>query len=206
MKPRLILDCDEVILAFAQPFARWLAATHAIELRFDSFALVGNMRHEADGRPVEPARFPALLDDFFARGQGWQAPLDGVVAALGRLAGFADLVVLTNIPEVHRDRRIAILRDHGLPLEVIANDGPKGRVVAHLAEGRPAAVFVDDLPPHHESAARHAPDVGRLHMVGDRTLRGLIPAAPHAHARIDDWGPAEDWIRRWLERGETHAD
>jgi hypothetical protein len=200
--PLLILDCDEVILSFAQPFARWLADTHDIELRFDSFALVGNMRHRADGRAVDPAAFPALLDDFFARGQGWQAPLDGVVAALGRLSAGAELVVLTNIPHAHRDARVSILKDHGLDLEVVANDGPKGRVVKGLAEGRPAAVFVDDLPPHHESAARHAPAVNRLHMVGDAALRGLIPAAPHAHARIDDWGPAEDWIRRRLE-GET---
>ncbi len=203
MKPLLILDCDEVILAFAQPFARFLAATHDIELRFESFALAVNMRHRSDGRPVEPARLAALLDDFFARGQGWQAPLDGVVTALDNLAATAELVVLTNIAETHRDTRVAMLRDHGLHLHVVANQGPKGRVVRRLAEDRPAAVFVDDLPPHHESAARHAPAVGRLHMVGDGTLRGLIPAAPHAHARIDDWGPAEGWIRCWLE-GETN--
>lgn len=203
MKPLLILDCDEVILSFAEPFARFLAAAHDIELRFDSFALSGNMRHRADGRLVDAAAFPALLDDFFARGQGWQAPLEGVVAALDRLAAAADLVVLTNIPAAHRDARVAVLKDHGLDLDVVANDGPKGRLVRGLAEGRPAAVFVDDLPPHHESAAKHAPDVGRLHMVGDVALRGLIPAAPHAHARIDDWGPAEGWIRRWLE-GDCH--
>ena len=52
MKPLLILDCDEVILEFAGPFARWLHDARGVELRFDSFALAGNMRHLADGRLV----------------------------------------------------------------------------------------------------------------------------------------------------------
>jgi hypothetical protein len=63
-------------------------------------------------------------------------------------------------------------------------------------------VFVDDLPPHHSSAAKHAPAVGRLHMVADATLRDLIPAAPDAHARIDSWKDAVPWIRARLEGDE----
>jgi hypothetical protein len=199
MRPLLILDCDEVILEFASPFARWLADRHDIELRFDSFALVGNMRHRADGRPVDMADFPALLDSFFAEGQPLQAPAPGAVEALNALARAMDLVVLTNIPAAYRDIRLEVLRAHGLDVPVHANDGPKGRMVAALAAGRPA-VFVDDLPPHHASASKHAPDVGRLHMIADRQLRGLIPAAPDAHVRIDDWADATPWIETWMER------
>lgn len=199
MKPLLILDCDEVILRFVDPLARWLDAEHAIDLRLDSFALAGNMRHRDSGELVAAAQFPALLDGFFARGQHLQFPTDGAVAALNRLSETMDLVVLTNIGDAHREARRTILAGHGLALQVLANDGPKGRMVAELAEGR-TAVFVDDLPPHHDSAARHAPHVGRLHMVGDPALRGLIPAAPQAHARIDDWTEAEPWIRQWMER------
>ena len=71
-------------------------------------------------------------------------------------------------------------------------------MVKELAGDRPA-VFVDDLPPHHSSAAKHAPSVGRLHMVADATLRGLIPAAPDAHVRIDRWADARHWIRDFIE-------
>lgn len=198
VRPVLILDCDEVILEFAAPFARWLGEAHGIDLRFDSFALLGNMRHKEDGRAVDAAAFPALLDGFFAGGQHLQAPAAGAVAALGALGRDVDLVVLTNIPEAYRQIRADMLRGLGLDVPVFANDGPKGRMVAALADGRPA-VFVDDLPPHHASALKHAPAVGRLHMVADATLRGLIPAAPDAHARIDDWAQAEPWIRAWME-------
>lgn len=197
MRPLLILDCDEVILAFAGPFARWLRDARDVELKFDSFALIGNMRH-LDGRPVDRAGFPALLDGFFESGQHLQTPADGAVEALTALGSDMDLVVLTNIPAAYRETRLARLKALGLDVPVHANDGPKGRMVAELAAGRPA-VFVDDLPPHHSSAAKHAPAVGRLHMVADATLRGLIPAAPDAHARIDDWREAEGWIRGFLE-------
>ncbi|MGQ5702609.1 HAD family hydrolase [Sandaracinobacteroides sp. A072] len=198
MKPILILDCDEVILEFAAPFARWLREARDVELKFESFALTGNMRHIADGRPVEAQEFPALLDGFFEHGQHLQAPAENALETLADLRREMDIVVLTNIPARWRDIRLDILKGHGLDVPVHANDGPKGRMVKELAAGRPA-VFVDDLPPHHSSAARHAPDVGRLHMVADAGLRPLIPAAPDAHARIDRWDDAGRWIRTHLE-------
>jgi hypothetical protein len=198
VRPLLILDCDEVILEFAGPFARWLREDRDIELRFDSFALFGNMRHRADGRLVAHEEFPGLLDGFFEHGQHLQGPAAGAVEALTDLQRDMDLVVLTNIPAAWRDIRLGVLRDLGLDVPVHANDGPKGRMVKELA-GERRALFVDDLPPHLESAAKHAPGVGRLHMVADATLRDLIPAAPHAHARIDRWDEAAPWIRAWME-------
>jgi hypothetical protein len=197
VRPLLILDCDEVILEFAGPFARWLREARDIELRFDSFALVGNMRHLADGRPVEVPEFAPLLDGFFEHGQHLQAPAEDAILTLGELSREMDLVVLTNIPAAWRDIRLEMLKGLGLDVPVFANDGPKGRMVKELAGDR-RAVFVDDLPPHHSSAAKHAPAVGRLHMVADATLRGLIPAAPDAHARIDRWAEAGHWIRDYM--------
>lgn len=194
----MILDCDEVILEFARPFARWLHDARAIELRFDSFALAGNMRHLADGRAVDVQDFPLLLDGFFANGQHLQAPVEDAIPVLNDLSRDMDLVVLTNIPAAYREIRVSMLKGLGLDVPVHANDGPKGRMVKELAGGR-RAVFVDDLPPHHGSAAKHAPDVGRLHMVADATLRRLIPAAPDAHVRIDNWADARSWIRDYLE-------
>ncbi|WP_199555166.1 HAD family hydrolase [Sandaracinobacteroides hominis] len=199
MRPRLILDCDEVILEFAGPFAQWLREARDVELKFDSSALIGNMRHLSDGRPVDPADFPALLDGFFEHGQRLQQPAEGAVEVLTALSKDFDLIVLTNIPAAWRDIRLEVLRERGLDVPVHANDGPKGRMVKELAGDR-RAVFVDDLPPHHSSALKHAPEVGRLHMVADATLRGLIPAAPDAHVRIDRWDEAEGWIRDYLER------
>ena len=82
---------------------------------------------------------------------------------------------------------------------MLCNRGGKGRPVRELIEEmRPTAtVFVDDLSVHHESVAKHAPDVWRLHMIAEPRLAARTPPAPHAHARIDDWVDALPWI---LER------
>jgi hypothetical protein len=58
----------------------------------------------------------------------------------------------------------------------------------------PSTVFVDDLPMHHASVAKHAPKVWRLHMIAEPRVAPAVPPAPHAHARIDEWSDACEWI------------
>ena len=64
-----------------------------------------------------------------------------------------------------------------------------------------AAVFVDDLSIHHESVAKHAPAVWRLHMNAEPRLAGRTPPAPEAHARIDGGAEATQWILDRLRTG-----
>ena len=192
MRPLLISDCDEVLLLFAQPFAQYLDRDHGITLTMDSFALSGNARR--GGVPIDAAEFPGLLTGFFAGAQGTQPAVPGAVDALHRLSAVADIVVLTNIDQEHHGARRDVLDALGLPYPLQCNGGGKGRPVAELAAGRPAVVFVDDLPPNHSSVAKHAPAVWRLHMVADPSLRALVPDTPDVHARIDTWADAESWI------------
>jgi hypothetical protein len=86
---------------------------------------------------------------------------------------------------------------------VLCNRGGKGPPVAELiADMKPAAaVFVDDLPVHHQSVAEHAPEVWRLHMVAEPRLAAHTPPAPDAHARTDDWAEATRWILERLAQG-----
>jgi hypothetical protein len=199
VRPLLILDCDEVILTFAQPFAAWLRAEHDLVLDFASYAIAGNVRHAADGLPVDRSRLPALFEGFFSNGQTLQQPVPGVLQALDRLSAAMDVAIVSNIPHAYHAVRQKALSSHGIPFILHCKQGGKGPKVAELSAGRPA-LFVDDLPPNHESVAAHAPQVRRLHMVADRTLRALIPQSAHAHARIDDWPDAADWIADQMEK------
>lgn len=199
-RPLVICDCDEVLLHFAEPFRGYLRQTHDLELKFESFSLAGSIRRRACGTPIRQADLEPLLDGFFDTHMETQYPTPGAVEALRSLSEQADILILTNIRDMIRTRRGAELARHGMPYEVMCNQGPKGPPIASLiAERRPSrAVFIDDLPPHHSSVARHAPEVHRLHMIADPELRSLIPAALDAHARIDDWPSALDYLRKVL--------
>ena len=91
----------------------------------------------------------------------------------------------------------------GVEFPVYTNQGGKGPLLSRLVAdyGPTATVFVDDLGHNHSSVAEHAPDVWRLHMVGEPRLAARIPAHPHAHARIDDWASARQWILERFEGG-----
>ena len=79
---------------------------------------------------------------------------------------------------------------------MIGSRGGKGEPVRGLIEKyRPSvAIFIDDLAGHHQSVAKEAPEVWRLHLVGEPAIAGKIAPSPHAHARIDDWKEAQRWI------------
>lgn len=198
-RPLLITDCDEVLLHMASHFGAWLAETHDIDFHLDRHDFVQALRRRPDGAPVPHDEVWPLLDGFFATEMHRQTLVPHAREALGRIGEVADIVILTNLGDHCHESRVAQLDAVGIRHRVLCNQGGKGKPVADLlAEYAPAAaVFVDDLPQHHESVARYAPDVWRLHMVAEPKLAPHIPPAPDAHARIDDWAVAVDWV---LER------
>jgi hypothetical protein len=183
-----VSDCDGVLLHFIAPFITYLKEMHGLTLSLDTFALTGNVKRP-DGTPVPAQEFPPLLDGFFADWMHNQHPIAGAADALGQLARDCDVVVLTNIADHHAERRTAELARLGMPYRVIGNQGGKGVPLKKLLdEFRPSeAIFIDDLPPNHSSVKTHVPHVHRLHMVAEPEVRHLIPQAPDADARHDDW-------------------
>jgi hypothetical protein len=197
-RPLLVTDCDEVILHMVSHFADWVAEAH--ELSFDLGAPgFRDALRGPDGRPVEAERVWPLLDGFFSTEMHRQNLVPGAAEALAEISDRADVIILTNIGEEYEAGRIEQLERFDIRHRVLCNRGGKGRPVLELIEamGPSATVFVDDLAVHHESVAHHAPQVWRLHMIAEPRLAAHTPPAPHAHARIDDWGEALPWI---LER------
>lgn len=189
-RPLLICDADEVLVQFAAAFRAYLAQ-HGWQLRFDSFALHGNVRSIETGTPAPAETVTLMLDRFFIDSVETCPAVPGAPEALAALSRHADIIVLTNVPAAQRARREVSLAQLGMAYPVISNAGPKGPRVAELAAGRSHAVaFVDDIPHHHSSVKDKAGHVHRLHLVADPELRALLPKAPDAHARIDDWSVA----------------
>jgi hypothetical protein len=206
-RPLLISDCDDVLLHFAPHFAEWVAEAHDYHFSLDVPAFTGALR-DRDGAEVPRERAFALLDAFFDREMHRQQLVAGALAALRRIGESADIVILTNIGDQYRANRIAQLERFDIRHRVLCNQGGKGRPVLELVEEmRPAAtVFVDDLPVHHESVAKHAPQVWRLHMVAEPRVAAVTPPAPHAHARIDAWSEALPWIQERFLAGSPSGD
>ncbi len=202
-RPLLISDCDEVILHFIGHFAEWVDETADLTFNLDTPGFAGALRSR-DGRIVPEDRAWSLLDLFFEREMHRQNVVPGAVAALAEISRHADIVILTNIGDDYQANRIAQLEAFDIRHRVLCNRGGKGRPVAELVAemGAGTTVFVDDLPVHHESVARHAPDVWRLHMVAEPRVARHTPPSAYAHARIDDWDAALPWI---LERLSPQA-
>jgi len=193
-RPLLICDCDEVLLHMVRHFGTWLRERHDMHFAYETGSFVAITA--ADGTPVEPARAFEMLDEFFPAEMERQTQVPAAAEAHAAIGQHADIVILTNLGDHCRDHRITQLAAYGINHRVETNRGGKGDPVARLVAeyGNPVTVFVDDLAVHHESVAKHAPSVHRLHLVAEPAMADNVPPAPFAHARIDDWGEARDWI------------
>lgn len=202
MRPLLICDCDEVLLHMVRHFGVWLRERHDIDFDLAGGDFANSMRRR-DGSLIEREAMWGYLDQFFPDEMERQTAVPGALEALARIGTGADIVILTNLGDHCRDHRIAQLARHGIAHRVETNQGGKGDPVARLVaeHGNPVTVFVDDLAVHHESVARHAPGVHRLHLIAEPVLATAVPPAPAAHARIDDWGAAAEWIAARFAEG-----
>ena len=200
MRPLLITDCDEVLLHMVAHFSDWLDEAHGLEFAFETGKFAEALTDRRSGRPLGKEQVWPLLGSFFEGEMHRQTLVPGALEALGRIGEVADIVILTNIPDPAHPWRVAQLATHGIRHEVVCNRGGKGVPARAIVEryGAGETAFVDDLPEHHASVAEHAPAIHRLHMVAEPRLAPAVPPAPDAHARIDDWPAAADWIMERL--------
>ena len=198
-RPLLITDCDEVLMHMVSHFDAWLGEAHDIRFAFETGTFGEAMTRNATGELVPHEQVWPLLDQFFRQEMHRQTIVPGAVEALGRIGEIADIVILTNLGDEAHPWRVDQLAAHGIRHEVVCNSGGKGVPARAIMEryGAGSTVFVDDLPVHHASVAKHAPEVHRLHMIAEPRLAPAVPKAEHAHVRIDDWPTATTWI---LER------
>jgi pyruvate/2-oxoglutarate dehydrogenase complex dihydrolipoamide acyltransferase (E2) component len=202
-KPLVVTDGDEVLLHMVRHFRDWLGDEHGIEFLLEGNPFVQSVRRKDSDRPVEEAELWGLLNAFFETEMARQTAIAGAAAAIAELQGEADVVVLTNLVDRFGESRRNQLRDHGIEVEVVTNQGPKGEAVRRIVEAHaPArAVFIDDLAQHHASAAEVLPDIARLHFCGEPAIAPHVPCAlkaGHAHARIDTWDEALPWLLETL--------
>lgn len=196
-RPLIAVDADEVLVHFASHFAEYC------EERGNSFALTEYSLDSAlrgpDGEALTREQILPLIWGFIDEQTRWQRAIQGAAAGLASLAKDAQIVVLTNAPFKVRDQRIENLHEHGMRFPVVMNEGGKGRALQWLQDQADAPVaFVDDSPKQIASAAKHAPDVARFHLVGCEMLKPIVEKSDDATHHPHDWAEAEEAIRAHL--------
>lgn len=193
-RPLLVVDVDEVVLEFVDPFVRYLDM-RGFRFATRSFRLTGNVTDKESGRVAGADETGALLDAFFAAQDAWQTPLPGVVAALDRLSLDIEVVLLTAMPHRHHGVRRTLLDNLSIPYPLLTTEMAKGPAIARLRgeNGRPVA-FIDDLPPNLLSVREAVPDATLYHLMGHREMRALLPPLPPGIRALEDWAEAETMI------------
>ena len=178
-RPLVITDCDEVLMHMVVPFAEWVDTEHGVIFRIEDASFANALKRKECGTPLEAAEVWPLLDGFFRTEMTRQYPIPGALAAMAAIGAEADIVVLTNVGPEHQQARIDQLALHEFHAPVIGSRGGKGEPVRRLIEEyRPSvAVFIDDLAGHHQSVAEAAPDVWRLHLIGEPAIADKIAPA-----------------------------
>ncbi|QDM40898.1 HAD family hydrolase [Altererythrobacter sp. TH136] len=198
-RPLVISDCDEVLLYMVTHFKDWLEEGQGVTFDMIGNDFAGAMRWQKTGEVVEPTEVWGFLRGFFDTEMHRQKAIPGAVEGINALSQQADVVILTNLTDRHREMRAEQLANVGINARVFTNQGPKGPALkAIMDEYAPSrAVFIDDLAQHHKSAADTVPHLRRLHLCGEPTLAGRIACAHQAgdaHARIDAWDEALPWL------------
>ncbi|MCO5157312.1 MAG: hypothetical protein M9945_11300 [Aquamicrobium sp.] len=193
-RPLLVLDVDDVLLHFVGPLLRYFER-NGCTLRLETFRLFGNVFEIETGVAVENARVTALLDGFFHLQTDWQTPVEGAAQAVAKIAGKAEVVLLTAMPHRHRDTRRTFLDRIGLSYPLLTTQMAKGPAIRHLRgqSGR-AVAFVDDMPHNLASARVSVTDSHLFHLIADNSLRPLLPELPQDTAIAMDWREAGDGI------------
>ncbi len=198
-RPLLICDADEVLVRFGVGMERFLDE-QGLYYDWTAFHFEGTIRRKSDDAPIPNYEVAAVRERFLLERIVDLPAVDGASESLRRLAGHAQVIILTNIPHEAREARIEGLRKLGMDYPVITNEGGKGHAVRDLAAQASApTLFVDDLPEHHESVALHAPLVHRIHFIEDTRLEQLVGAARHSHIRVTTWPDNERHIRSFLD-------
>lgn len=189
-RPLLVLDVDEVVLEFIQPFIGYIGSL-GLELRTDSFRLHGNVFDRATHAAVTDERVSLLIEEFYFVQADWQTAPAGAAEALATLAEKAEVVMLTAMPHRHRATRRALLDRLGFPYPLLTTERPKGPAILQLRGEflRPVA-FVDDIAHNLVSARASVADAHLFHLMAHKGLRALMPPLPEGIVAVEDWPDA----------------
>lgn len=191
-RPLLVVDVDEVVVHMVAPFIPWLEK-RGLQLDMDSYKLGGNIKYAGTERQVPKEDIGPLIQSFFDEEIHAQPAVDNAASVLGRLERVYEIILLTNAPHRHKERRQASLLSQGVTAKLITNDGPKGPIVARIRERAMAAnapdtlIFIDDSVNNLESVRVSVPSAHLIHFIAHPKFRSLARDVAGVSLKTGDW-------------------
>ena len=188
--PLLVVDVDEVLVGLAGHLAEF-SQSKGFSLELTGYKLDGALKR-GDGSEASPEEFSALFTEFFETQTRHQRIYPDAADVLESIKLRAKILILTHVPPYAERDRIENLRGHGIDYPLVVNQGGKGEALAWLsARTHGSIAFIDDSPTQIASVAEHAPEVRRIHYVGDDHLRTLLDPIPEADFAPTTWREIE---------------
>lgn len=198
-RPLIAVDVDEVLVHFVPHLDRYIR-TLGFEMRLVTYQLEGSMFPIGSDTPLPFDQCIELIHTFFRAETLHQEAVPGGVDALARLADWAQVVILTNVPRHATAARRQNLDALGMSYPLVVNTGGKGRAMAWLAaQATEPCGFVDDSVTQIESVAKHASEVCRVHYAGADFIARIFPECEFATEQVRDWRSAEEVLRKRLK-------
>lgn len=192
--PLIAVDADEVLVYFLRHF-RDFSASKSWMLDPTARRLDLALTHTQNGEVADLATGLSLIDAFFEAEVHQQVAIESAAETLQYASTRAQIVVLTNLPHMARDGRIANLLGHSIPYPVVTNTGGKGAALAALsARTSGPTLFIDDSDVQLQSAAKGAPAVRRLQLIGCDYAAAALPRSDAAEEVALDWDAGRRWI------------
>ncbi len=139
-----------------------------------SYALTGNIIDKF-GDAISEKNVKKLINNFFKNCAENLKLVNGSKDSILKLAGFYNILILSNIPFQYYDLRLKALINNKLDFPFYANAGKKGKVCSYLYNKFKLPVwFIDDSPMQIDSASKEKCNINTILYIENKKLAKLV--------------------------------
>ena len=195
--PLMIFDADEVLVHFAEPFSTYLKK-HNHRLHLTGYRLDNAIKKAETDEVAGKDTAKDLVWGFINEETKNQPAAKGAPEALKKLQEYAQIIILSNVPNsVHNDR-VLNLKSIGMDYPLISNEGMKGPAVKEILKDHKAeSFFIDDNPYQVESVYNDNQDTVCVHFSVCDLVKPYMPKAVGASIEPTSW---DDLVLKLINR------
>ena len=185
--PLMIFDADEVLVHFAEPFATYIKKYNH-RLHLTGYRLDNAIKKADTDEVADPDTAKDLVWGFINEETKSQPAAKGAPQALKKLQAYAQIIILSNVPNSVHDDRVANLKSLNMDYPLISNEGMKGAAVKEILKNHKSqSFFIDDNPYQVESVYNDNQQTVCVHFSVCDLVKPYMPKAVGASIEPTSW-------------------